>query len=107
MSEAAHPHPSAAHQPHSRKEYFAVFGALCVLTALEIGVYYTHISQGLMISALILLALAKAGAVALFFMHLKLETRVLRIVVFSPPALVAIYALVLILENSWRFMTSL
>jgi cytochrome c oxidase subunit IV len=44
----------------------------------------------------------KAACVALFFMHLKWETRVLRGIVVIPLALPAFYALVLITEAIWR-----
>jgi len=40
--------------------------------------------------------------VALFFMHLKWETRVLRATVVVPLSLPVIYALILISEAAWR-----
>lgn len=89
----------------NRKEYLNIFIALVILTALEVGVVYVPgIGSGLLISALILMALAKAGLVALFFMHLKSETRALKLTVLIPMMLPAIYALVLITEASWRYL---
>ena len=52
--------------------------------------------------ALVGLALTKAAIVALFYMHLKHETRVLKFTVAIPLAAPTIYALVLISEAAWR-----
>lgn len=83
---------------HSKREYFIVFVVLTVLTALEIGVKYMHVSRSAMITALIGLALSKAICVALFYMHLKSETRSLKLVVGIPMLFPALYAVVLIVE---------
>ena len=86
-----------------RKQYIVVFFALIVLTALELGVVQVALGKGLMITALVGLALAKAAAVALYFMHLGDETKVLRWMVGGtllsfPP----LYAFVLIAEAMYR-----
>jgi len=52
----------------------------------------------LLIGGLISLALAKATLVALFFMHLKNETRSLKMVVAIPMTFPALYAVVVIVE---------
>ncbi len=89
----------------SRRPYLLVFLALVVLTALELGVVYVPgISHGLLVSALILLALAKAGLVLMQFMHLGHETRALKLTVIVPFALPALYAFVLISEAGWRLL---
>ncbi len=89
----------------NRKEYWVIFGALTVLTGLEVGVVYVpNLMKSLMVSALILLALAKAALVALFYMHLKHETRILKLTVAIPLAMPAVYAAVLILEGAWRIL---
>lgn len=87
-----------------RKKYWIVFIVLSALTALEVGVVYIPgITRGLMVSALVLLAITKAALVMLFFMHLNSETKVLKWSVMAPFALPALYALVLIFEASWRY----
>jgi cytochrome c oxidase subunit 4 len=89
----------------SRKEYWFIFSALAALTALEVGVVYMPgVGKGLVVSALVLMALAKAALVGLFFMHLKHETPVLRSTVIVPLAMPFLYALVLILEAAWRLV---
>ena len=59
--------------------YLRTFAALGVLTAAEIGaVFVPGIARPLLVAALVLLALAKAGLVLLVFMHLGREARALR-----------------------------
>ncbi len=61
--------------PHIRaRTYVLVFVALAVLTGIEIGVTYLPIPR---VPVLVPLALAKATLVALFYMHLKYDRRVL------------------------------
>lgn len=89
----------------SRKEYFAIFGVLFVLTVLEVVVaQLPGIPKGVVISALVLLAIAKAVCVALFYMHLKHETKVLKWTIAVPLAIPPIYALVLVAEAAWRLL---
>lgn len=91
----------AEHAVHGskRKQYMMVFIALIVLTALELGVVYMNVGRGLLITALVGLALAKAAAVAMYFMHLKEEAKWLKLTV-GVPLLVfpPLYAFVLIAE---------
>ena len=90
--------------PHAsrRKQYLVIFVVLGLLTALEVGVAYVQGHRTAVVATLFALALVKAACVALFFMHLKWETRVLRGIVVIPLALPAFYALVLITEAIWR-----
>lgn len=92
----AHPHTS-----HTSK-YLKVFGALIVLTGLELGAVYAGLPKTTLVIVLIGLALAKAGAVALWFMHLADERRVLRMMVGFPLLFPPIYAVVLIAESFYR-----
>jgi caa(3)-type oxidase subunit IV len=90
----------------NRKQYWLIFVLLAVLTGLELAVVKVPgIRRGMMLSALVLLAAAKAALVGLFFMHLKHETRVLRMTVLIPMIMPAIYALVLVAEAAWRLAT--
>ena len=89
----------------NRKEYWVIFAVLAVLTLLEVGVTMVHgIPKGLMVSALVALALTKAGLVGLFYMHLKHETKILKLTVAIPLATPMVYALVLIAEAAARRM---
>jgi caa(3)-type oxidase subunit IV len=82
-----------------------VFAALVVLTVAELGVVYVPgIGRALLVSALVLLALAKAALVLLSFMHLGSETRTLQLTVVLPLLLPAAYAATLIGEAAWRLL---
>lgn len=59
------------HETH-HPNYTAVFFALVVLTIIEVGVTYLPIPHLLILLAL---SAAKASLVALFFMHLKYDSR--------------------------------
>jgi len=87
---------------HSKKEYIVIFVVLTVLTGIEVAMKYMPIGRGILIGGLIALALAKATCVALFYMHLKSETRSLKMVVGLPMLFPALYAVVLIIESIAR-----
>jgi cytochrome c oxidase subunit 4 len=107
---AAHGHGKDGHGGHAHshkpniREYMIIFVALAVLTVVEVAVTRPelHVPHGPMTLALVGLALTKAAIVALYYMHLKHETRVLKLTVALPMAAPTIYALVLISEAAWR-----
>ena len=88
----------------TRRSYLLIFLVLALLTALEVGVTYSGMNKRAMIWLLISMAVSKAALVALFFMHLKSETRGLRLSVLIPISLPALYALILVAETSWRLV---
>jgi cytochrome c oxidase subunit IV len=97
------PAQAATHGGASRaRQYLTIFFVLFVLTVLEVGVAYLHGHKTEVVVVLFSLAAVKAACVALFFMHLKWETRVLRATVMVPLSLPVLYALVLITEAAWR-----
>jgi caa(3)-type oxidase subunit IV len=100
---APHAHAPGHHAPN-RKEYLKIFALLFVLTVLEVGVAYLYhyIGKLALVTALIGLALTKAGAVALYFMHLKHETKWMRWTVALPMLFPALYAFILITEGAYR-----
>ncbi|GEJ56786.1 cytochrome C oxidase subunit IV family protein [Anaeromyxobacter diazotrophicus] len=86
----------------SRREILAVFAGLVVMTLAEVAVASASgVARGPRMVALILLAVAKAVLVGLFFMHLRYETRILRLTVFGPLVAPAAYALALVAEAAW------
>jgi caa(3)-type oxidase subunit IV len=89
----------------SRRPYLYVFLALCVLTVAEVAVVLVPgIRRELLISALVVLAIAKAGLVLMYFMHLSHETTALKLTVMIPFVLPAAYAMVLVAEAAWRYL---
>jgi cytochrome c oxidase subunit 4 len=59
------------------KGYMAVFGALLVLTALTVAVSYVQLPTTPAVAVGVAIATAKAALVAMFFMHLKHERRLI------------------------------
>jgi cytochrome c oxidase subunit IV len=65
-----------------KKVYFVIFGALLGFTALTTGVAYVNLGKWNTIVALVI-AGCKATLVALFFMHLRWSTHMMRVVLLS------------------------
>ena len=87
---------------HSEPNYMRVFWWLLFLTILEIiiavipnGPLFSNLFQGFL---LIITAVSKAALVALYFMHLKFEKRILGVIALTPLVLMAI-ALTLLLSD--------
>ena len=66
----------------SKKFYFLVFAALIVFTALTTGVAFIDLGKWNTVAALAI-AVCKASLVALFFMHLRWSSGLLRLVLVS------------------------
>ncbi|MGA2985268.1 MAG: cytochrome C oxidase subunit IV family protein [Terriglobia bacterium] len=65
-----------------KKTYFFIFGALLAMTALTTGMAFVDLGEWNTIVALII-ACCKATLVALFFMHLRWSTTLMRVVLLS------------------------
>jgi cytochrome c oxidase subunit IV len=59
------------------KTYFMVFGALMVLTIITVGVSYVHLPVGAAVTVALIVAAIKGSLVALYFMHLLHERKVI------------------------------
>ena len=92
---------SAEHHSH-KKTYFIIFVVLLVLTLLEVGVVYLDIPQFVIRASLVIMALAKAACVGLWYMHLKWETKTLKYVALLPLPIATFYAVFLMLEVVYR-----
>jgi len=79
-----------------------IFVILAVLTLLEVVLAQIGINKTLLGVALVGLALTKAAIVGLYYMHLKSETRILKLTVALPLAAPTLYAVVLMVEAAWR-----
>ncbi len=87
---------------HAHPNYIAIFVALTVLTIIELGVtFVAHFGKTFVISFLMVMAIWKAVLVAMYFMHLKFETKKLRILAVAPLPLAVIMILAVITEYVW------
>ena len=59
-------------------QYIRVTAILAVVTAVEVGLYYTELDGLSLVSLLAGLAAVKFGMVAAYFMHLRFDGRLLR-----------------------------
>jgi cytochrome c oxidase subunit IV len=82
-------HGAESHHPSPAK-YVGIAILLAVITALEVGLYYIHMPDWLMVSFLMVLALLKFVMVAAFFMHLKFDSPMLRRVFITGIVLAAV-----------------
>lgn len=71
MAEEHGAHPTEA-------QYIKIAIILAIVTAVEVGLYYTRFSEALTNSVLLALAAIKFVMVAAYFMHLKFDAKILR-----------------------------
>jgi cytochrome c oxidase subunit IV len=64
--------------------YMAIFWWLAALTALELGVIFAPLTKVTVVVLLCALAVTKAALVAMYFMHLRFETRTLGLIALTP-----------------------
>jgi cytochrome c oxidase subunit 4 len=79
--------------------YMAIFWYLAVLTVVEIAVIFLPISKMAIGVMLVALASAKAALVALYFMHLRLETKTLGYIALTPVLIGTLLVLVLLPDS--------
>ena len=97
---AATPH---AHKEFGPAQYLLVWVALLVLTAATIAVWKTHMPYAARITVALTIATAKAGLVALFFMHLWEHGGVTRLVMATSVLFVALLIGLVLADNATRF----
>jgi len=61
------------HRHHSKAQFFWVWGALLVLTGIEVYLGYQNMEPVRMLTILMGLSLIKAGLIIAYFMHMKFE----------------------------------
>jgi cytochrome c oxidase subunit 4 len=98
----SHGEPEEAHgttvpTPHHHVNYFLIFALLVILTAITVGVYFLHPTSEL-VKVLLALTIAsiKAALVAIFFMHLKFEGKLIYTIAIVPLLLCVLLVVALI-----------
>ena len=70
---------------HGKGQYFWVWGALLVLTAIEVVLAYRQVFQPLrMLEVLMILSVLKSALIIGYFMHLKFESARMKWVTMVP-----------------------
>src|ERR671937_60609 len=81
---------------HKHQNYMAIFWYLAVVTMLELIVIFLpfgKFTNGVLLCAL---AVTKAAMVAMYFMHLRFETRTLGMIAVTPLAIATLLVFVLL-----------
>lgn len=72
-------HDMTAAHGETKATYFWVWGALLLLTAVEVVLAYRQVLQPVhMLIVLLILSVIKAGLITMYFMHLKSELPAMR-----------------------------
>jgi cytochrome c oxidase subunit 4 len=107
MTEAAHPqgrepeepHGMTVPMPHHTVNYYAIFASLVVLTIVTVLVaFHRFHSEAINLLLAMLVAATKATLVALFFMHLKFEGKLIYII-FIVPLLLCVLLIVALIPD--------
>lgn len=86
MTTTAHRHP----------DYMKIFWALAILTVVELGVIFMPLAKLVIGAALVVLAVWKASLVAMYFMHLRFETKTLGAIAITPLAIATLLVFLLL-----------
>ncbi|HZN68381.1 MAG TPA: cytochrome C oxidase subunit IV family protein [Tepidisphaeraceae bacterium] len=85
MGEPEEPHGVSVPMPHHKVPYVACFLALIVLTVLTVAVALKRFDNEVVnLLIALLIASIKASLVALFFMHLKFEGKLIYLILIVP-----------------------
>jgi cytochrome c oxidase subunit IV len=82
-----------------KTNYMAIFWWLAALTVIEIAVILPGFNKVVVGTLLVVLAVTKAALVAMYFMHLRFETRTLGYIALTPLAIGTLLLLVLMPDN--------
>ena len=81
---------------HKHPNYMAIFWYLAILTVIELAVIFMPLAKFTIGVLLCALALGKATLVAMYFMHLRFETRTLGLVAMTPLAIATLLVFLLL-----------
>lgn len=91
------------HRHHARGQFFWVWGALLLMTGIEVYLAYQNMEPVRMLSMLMGLSILKAGLIIAYFMHMKFELSRMRWMTMS--SLVICLCLMLIfLPDAFRLL---
>jgi cytochrome c oxidase subunit 4 len=84
---------------HKHPNYMAIFWWLAILTVVEIGVVFLPFGKFVNGTLLCALALGKASLVAMYFMHLKFETRTLGLIAITPLVIATLLVFIILPDS--------
>jgi cytochrome c oxidase subunit IV len=84
---------------HKHPNYMAIFWYLAILTVIEICVVFLPFAKMINGTLLCALALGKAALVAMYFMHLRFETRTLGLIAITPLVIATLLVFVILPDS--------
>jgi cytochrome c oxidase subunit 4 len=84
---------------HKHPNYMAIFWYLAILSVIEIGVVFLPFGKLINGTLLCALAVGKAALVAMYFMHLKFETRTLGLIAITPLVIATLLVFVILPDS--------
>ena len=84
---------------HKHPNYMAIFWWLAILTVIEIAVVFLPFGKIINGTLLCGLAVSKAALVAMYFMHLKCETRTLGLIAVTPLAIATLLVFIILPDS--------
>jgi cytochrome c oxidase subunit 4 len=95
--EPEEPHGATVATPHHHVNYLAIFVALVLLTILTVLVaFHRFESEAVNLAVAMVIAASKASLVALFFMHMKFEGKMIHVIFIVPLLLCVLLTVALI-----------
>ena len=96
-----HAHAPGQHSHPSAKEYVGIAVVLTIITAIEVAVFYVPALHPFLAPILLVLSALKFGIVAMWYMHLKFDSRLYSWVFVVP----MVFAAAIILALIWLLST--
>lgn len=89
---------------HETPNYNMIFFILLILTIAEVGITYAGLPHAVMAFGLVSMAITKAALVAMYFMHLRFETRTLGVIACIPAFLLVMFLCITYPDTAWRYI---
>lgn len=91
------------HRHHAKGQFFWVWGALLIMTGIEVYLAYQNLRPIRMLSILMGLSILKAGLIIAYFMHMKFELSRMRWLTMSSLA-VCLCLMMIFLPDAFRLL---
>jgi cytochrome c oxidase subunit IV len=93
------------HRHHKKAQFFWVWGALLVMTAIEVYLTYQNMEPVRMLTILMGLSLVKAALIIGFFMHLRYEISRMKWITMSAVVACLILMTIFFFPDAHRIVT--
>lgn len=106
-ADGAAPDHTEAHQQHPLKIYFAIWGALFVLSLFSYLIDFFHVQGVLRWTLILIFMMGKAVLICAVFMHMMWERMALIYALLFPPVAILVFVGIMIFEANYTHLTRL